>query len=384
MEGISSHREPHPTRRGFLGACAVAGVALAAGGATGTGEETVKTSDAQREGWLAEWLKLLGPFPETKPPLEPAMKRVGDIDGIECHYVTYQTEPGERVPGYLLVPESAKRAPGPAMFCLHPTTRGSGKRRTVGLSGAQPTDPPDPPETSRAYALELARWGYVTFTIDQVCDGERIPEGLPRYDTRAFYARHPEWSPVGKTIWDTMRGIDFLETLDFVDPSRIGCVGHSLGGHGTVFASAFDERIACGVANGGVLSWVRDTDHWSRDPANRGAVSAYIYIRKFRPYVEDPLLPVPIDFGQLIKSVAPRPLLVMCTEQEAKRDSIVDTLADAGARYRSLGGGDRLALFTYPGAHNYPPDAKRFSFAWLDRWLDHTPAVPTIWPGTAV
>jgi dienelactone hydrolase len=31
-----------------------------------------------------------------------------------------------------------------------------------------------------------------------------------------------------------MRSVDFLETLDFVDPKHIGCVGLSLGGHTAV------------------------------------------------------------------------------------------------------------------------------------------------------
>jgi hypothetical protein len=93
-----------------------------------------------------------------------------------------------------------------------------------------------------------------------VCDGERIPPGEIRYDTRWFYQRHPEWSVVGKNVWDIMRAVDFLHTLDFIDTSRIACTGE----------------------------------------------------------------------------------------------------------------------------HNYPPLAKRFSFAWLDRWFHHTPAVPSIWPNQAL
>lgn len=48
------------------------------------------------------------------------------------------------------------------------------------------------------------------------------------------------------------RAIDFLETLDLVDAKRIGMMGHSYGGHGTIFAAALDPRIACAVSNGPV------------------------------------------------------------------------------------------------------------------------------------
>jgi len=289
------------------------------------------------------------------------------------------------VPGYLLITEAAKRKKGPAILCVHPTTAGSGKDIAVGLSGRAPGDPPLPPAESRAYGLELARWGYVTFSIDLMCDGERIPPGLKQYDTRAFYERHPEWSAVGKNTWDVMRAIDYLETLDFVDATRIACAGHSLGGHTSLFTAAFDSRIAAAVCNGGVYSWRRDKDHWARpDTETSQAVTSYVYIKKFRPYLEDRNRPVPADFDGLMMMVAPRPLLLMQTEDEFKQDGTVEKVTRAAEVYRKLGVGERITMFNYPGAHNYPPDAKRLSFAWLDRWLGHTPSIPTIWPGEAV
>src|SRR5690606_22638329 len=36
----------------------------------------------------------------------------------------------------------------------------------------------------------------------------------------------------------------------------------------------------------------------------------------------------------------------------------------------SIGAGDCFAWFSYPGGHSYPPVARQFSLAWLDRWLD--------------
>ena len=370
-------------RRTFM-----AGIGAAAALGATDGAPSQRPWAERRNDMLQEWLKLLGPFPEAAPPLDAEMTRIDDIQGIACHRVTYQTEPDDRVPAYLLVPESATTdTPGPAMVCIHSTTRGAGKDQTVGLAGRAPGDPWPGPEQSRAYGLELARWGYVTLSIDLICDGERVPEGYGIYDTHAFYERHPEWSAVGKNTWDVMRGVDFLDTLDFVDHARIGCIGHSLGGHSTVFAAAFDPRIAAAVSNGGQLSWVRDQDHWSRPPANTGPVASYIYLPWFRPYIEDPAKPVPVDFEHLMMLVAPRPLLIMCTEDEAARDHIADKTAAARAVYRQQGvgaparnAGDRLTLFTYPGAHNYPPVAKRFSFAWLDRWMNHTPGVQAIWP----
>ena len=383
---MSALDKPGLKRRAFLGTCLAAGVAMTQQGHAEAKPVPPNEPWEQRRAKVRRaWLDMLGPFPETVLPLEPEQKRVDDIQGIECHHVTFQSEPDDRVTVYLLIPEAAKAGPSPAILCIHSTTHGSGKNRIVGLAGSAPDDPPDGPIESRAYGLELARWGYVTLSIDLMCDGERVPEGLQRYDTSAFYKRHPEWSAVGKNTWDAMRAIDFLETLDVVDAKRIGCVGHSLGGHSTLFTAAFDERVVAMVSNGGQLSWVRDMDHWSRpQTGKKGPVSSYVYIPNFRPYIEDPDKPVPIDFEHLMMLVAPRPMLIQGTEGEFARDDTVAKVACAAEVYRELGAADHISTFSYPGKHSYPPVAKRNSFTWFDRWLNHTPAVPTIWPGVAI
>lgn len=376
-----------------------------------------------------QWLDLLGDFPIEIPPLKPEMRKVEEKDGITRYHVSFQSEPGDRVTAWLLVPETARKQPMPAIICIHSTTFGTGKDRTAGLAGTRIGEPPEKPEVSRAYGRELAQWGYVTLCIDLLCDGEREAKSGLVLDSSEFYRRHPEWSIVGKGCWDVQRSVDFLQTLDFVDPKRIGCVGHSLGGHQTLFAAAFEPRVTAAVCNGGVLSWARTSPHWARPEnydfkAEGGKpvdnIGVYTYIKRFRRYIEDPNIPIPVDFDSLMMLVAPRALLVMGSEQEFVAHGIIEKAALAGEVYRGisvddeqvavrestrehaaalkayggpdvmqriyrkLGFGDRLGIFSYPGPHNYPPAAKRFSFAWFDRWFSHTPAVPSIWPGEII
>jgi hypothetical protein len=214
---------------------------------------------------------------------------------------------------------------------------------------------------------------------------------------------------VGKNTWDIMRSVDFLETLDFVDAKHIGCVGLSLGGHTAVFAGAFEPRLAATISVGGVLDWHRPTETWARSKGK------YVYIKKFRPYVDNPELPVPVNFDELMMLVAPRPLLILSSEWEfynrrnlldkclavakvyrdwrdykglpsvgdarRERRSYEKTLSYYKERYdispdqmktelRRIGAGDCFGWFSYPGGHSYPPVARQYSFAWLDRWLD--------------
>ncbi len=382
-------RELHFGRRALL-AGGMAGAGLFAAAITQAKEQSPTGAAAAGElpGRLedirAAWLEMMGPFPAEKPPVDVQMRQVDDIDGIECHYLTFLSESDDRVPAYLLIPKGARPGPAPALICPHPTSAGAGKSQCVGLTGRAPGEPPLPPEKSRAYGLELARWGYVTLSIDLFCDGERIPPGHTHYDSEPFYTRHPEWSMFGKNAWDCMRAVDVLETLDFVARDRIGCIGHSLGGHTTLCAAAFDERIAAAVSNCGEVGWERGTDHWSRpqDPnKKRGPVSDYCYLPNFAPYVKEPTRPVPCDFDGLMMLVAPRPLLIQGTEDEFKRLGTVEQVINAQGTYHTLDAGERLGMISFPGEHNFSPGAKRFAFAWLDRWLGHTPAVPGIWPG---
>jgi cephalosporin-C deacetylase-like acetyl esterase len=85
--------------------------------------------------------------------------------------------------------------------------------------------------------------GFVAMAPDYLRDGERVHEGDVPYDTTRFYHQFPNWSIHGKDVWDTMRAIDYLQTLDFVDGQRIGMVGHSYGGHSTLFAAALEPKL---------------------------------------------------------------------------------------------------------------------------------------------
>ena len=219
---------------------------------------------AQRERLKKRILEILGPFPEGAPPLNPRTVAEVQCEGYVRRKVLFQTQPGEDVPAYLMIPDGID-SPRPVAFCIHPTTRGSGKDRISDVWGIAPHTPPEP---SRSYAHELAQRGYVVFAPDFLTDGERIYPGWPPYHTRPFYEANPEWSAVGKNIWDAMRGIDFLQTVPEADCSRIATIGHSFGGHHSIFIAAFDERVSCVAANGVSCPGARDRGftgrgHWT-------------------------------------------------------------------------------------------------------------------------
>ena len=132
----------------------------------------------------------------------------------------------------------------PAILCLHPTDNTVGHGVVVGLGG----------KANRQYASELAQRGYVTLS--------------PSYPLLADY--QPDLGNLGwesgtlKAVWDNMRGIDLLQSLDYVNPKSIGAIGHSLGGHNAVYTAVFDDRIDAVVSSCGLDSY---RDYYGGDAA---------------------------------------------------------------------------------------------------------------------
>jgi len=173
------------------------------------------------------------PGKEKRVPLDVQVESEERTPAFIRRKLTYAAAPGERVPAYLLLP-LGRRGKGPAVLALHQTVV-IGKAEPVGLGGAP----------NLHYGEELAKRGYVVLAPDYPAFGEHATD---------VYAKG--WaSATLKAVWDNMRGVDLLQTLPEVDGRRIGCLGHSLGGHNTLFTGAFDARIQALVSNCGFTAF---------------------------------------------------------------------------------------------------------------------------------
>ncbi|NQT14277.1 MAG: dienelactone hydrolase family protein, partial [Planctomycetes bacterium] len=224
----------------------------------------------------------------SKPPLGLKLHESVVVDGVYTRrLVSYNVEEDERAHAFLGIPLELE-GKAPAVVALHGTFP-QGKERAAGL-----VDNPD-----KAYLDHLCRRGYVVIAPDHFVAGHRIPpEGS--YETGRFHQRHPEWTSVGKFTYEHSIAIDVLESLSEVDPQNIGALGHSLGGHGTFFLAAYDQRVKASAANCSgsffrhnpkVEAWARD--HW------------YVYIKHIRPGLLKGNLP-PIDMHEIIALISPR------------------------------------------------------------------------------
>src|SRR6266852_6843734 len=228
---------------------------------------------------------IMGPLPGTEKrcPLELKTDSEMECGSYIRRLITYASEPGSRVPAYLLLPKTvlAHRKRVPAILALHPTDMEQGHRVVV-----------DPIRAYyAAYARELAERGFVVLA--------------PAYPLMANY--QPDLRALGyqsgtmKAIWDNVRGLDLLESLPFVSTNGFGAIGHSLGGHNSIFTAVFDERIRVVVSSCGFDSFLDYKD---------GQIKGWTSERYMPRLLDYPLVEIPFDFHELIGGLAPRPCLM--------------------------------------------------------------------------
>ncbi len=297
-----------------------------------------------------------------KPPLEVKLHESVVVDGVYTRrLVSYNVEADERAHAYLGIPLKLDgKAPG--IVALHGTYP-KGKERAAGL-----VDNPD-----KAYLDHLCRRGYVVIAPDHFVAGHRIPPEGP-YETGRFYRKHPQWTAVGKFTYEHSIAIDVLQSLGEVDPERIGALGHSLGGHGTIFLAAYDERIRAAACNCGgsffrhnpkVEAWARD--HW------------YVYIKHIRPGLLEGKLP-PIDFHEIIALVAPRAFLDLSGLNDGnpltQRQRVL-MLVRVMDVYELEKAPQNFAFYVHGRGHSVAHESRRLMHAWMETHLKPPSATRT-------
>ena len=189
---------------------------------------------ASREAWLerAAFLRKqilasagLLPMPE-KTPLNAQIFGKLERDGYSIEKVLLETYPGFYMGGNLYRPRG-RQGPFPGIASPHGHWRYGRLENQPSVSVA-------------ARCINLARQGFVVFSYDMIGynDTNQIPHhwGGPRETL---------WSigPMGLQLWDSIRVVDFLSSLQDVEATQIGVTGASGGGTQTFFLMAVDERI---------------------------------------------------------------------------------------------------------------------------------------------
>jgi dienelactone hydrolase len=290
--------------------------------------------------------EVMGPLPDPSRKVAPDVQvteevKTGRLVRRRC---TFAVEKGDRVPAYLLLPLERK-GKVPAMLCLHQTNGALGKKEPAGLGGLP----------NLHYAAELAERGYVALALDYPNFGDY---------TIDVYARGYQSASM-KAIWNNMRAVDLLQSLPEVDPQRIGCIGHSLGGHNTMFTAVFDTRLKAMVSSCGFNSFPKYYGGNLRGWSHKGYMPRIASVFSCKPDK------MPFDFPEVVAALAPRAFLACAPLGDANFEvsGVKDCMTAAHPVYELLGVKEKLQAIHPDCQHDFPPATRRIAYEWLDRCL---------------
>ena len=298
----------------------------------------------RREHVLAGMQQVMGPLPgkASRVPLDLRIENETATEKYVRKKLTFASAPGERVPAYLLIPKGLK-GKAPAVLALHQTVA-IGKDEPVGLGGS----------ANLHYGSELAERGFVVLAPDYPTMGEHQVDIYGR-----GYA-----SGSMKAIWDNMRGVDLLRSLPEVDGERLGCLGHSLGGHNTLYTAVFDERIKALVSNCGFTAFGK---YYGGNIAGWSGPRYMPRIKTDYPTPEK----MPFDFHEVVGALAPRAFLALAPTGDANFEvsGVKEVIAVARPVYQLFGKPERLAALHPDCQHDWPPAMREEAYHWLEKWL---------------
>ena len=268
-------------------------------------------------------------------------------DGLLLEELRLRGGPNDLVPCMLAVPRE-RRGPLPAVICLH------------GSSGTWEWTMEEPFLFRNSHlvgwARELARRGFVTLSVTQYGHPPRRESGewanllLPYGQTS-----------MGRLVADVPFCVDYLQTRPEVDPNGIAAAGFSLGGINAFYSFAVDHRLAGAAVFCGGVGRVRRLIR----EGQTGFHSLYFYVHR--------LLAEDLDHPQLVRALAPRPLLIFGTTEDAGMPlaGVREFEEAASAAYRDRGAEDNFRVLVEEGPHAMTPTAFEAAVEWLGPKLSH-------------
>ncbi len=322
------------------------------------GIQTVRTAEeweARRKEIVRGFESVLGAFPAERRrcELQVSVEEEVDCGSYVRRKISYQSDPGSRTPAFLCIPKRVLESGGraPAVLCLHPTDDQVGCGVVVGLGG----------KGNRQYASELAEQGFVTLS--------------PNYPLLAGY--QPDLDALGytsgtmKAIRDNQRGLDYLDTLPFVKPGGYAAIGHSLGGHNSVFTALFDSRVQVVVSSCGLDSFL---DYKGGKPEMWAPGKGWCQ-KRYMPRLAEfsgRLPEIPFDFHELLGALAPRTVFISAPTGDSnfRWESVDRVGAAARPIFELLGRAEALRIEHPDAPHDFPDTTRAAAYEFIKAGLE--------------
>jgi dienelactone hydrolase len=233
---------------------------------------------------------------------------------------------------YLLIPHNV-REKTPAVLAL--PGHHSSKEEVIGKK---------PSSFGVDYGLKLAKAGFCVLAPD-------IPfsDNIQFEDHVALNLIMAGSSITGMRVSYLRDLLDYLTSLSFIDPGRLGCVGWSMGGALTMYLAAMDKRVQV-VAISSYFGTYKNT---------------FMRVRQ----TTDNYIPGILSYGEMADVaclIAPRPLFIEGGDRDPEfpKEALMEGIEDLKTCYK--GHEERLTWQLLKGSHRFVGKGIE---DWFKRWL---------------
>jgi dienelactone hydrolase len=284
------------------------------------------------------WTAGLDPLP-ARTDLNPRISSPLVRDGYTIENVLLETSPGFFLGGNLYRPTTPAQ-PRSAVLLSH------GHWTYGRLENSERASPP-------TLAANLALQGHIVFAYDMV--GYNDTAQFPHAALGA--SREDLWNVnlLGLQLWNSIRALDFLESLSDVDPSRIYAAGASGGATQAVLLTAIDQRISAAALVNMISFHMQGGDVCENAPGLRIDTNN-------------------VEFAAL---VAPRPLLLVSATGDWTVNTLTQEFPAVRGIYNLLGQRDNVRAVQFDAPHNFNQQSRKAVYSFFSDVGGNSPAAIT-------
>ncbi len=290
-------------------------------------------------------------------------------NGYEVQKITFNLSSWYRVPAYLLVPQGKGPFPAIAMLHDHGAHFSIGKEKMVRPFEVKKEVLADADDWStRCYDSQytgdyFAEHGYVVLSVDALFWGERGQKEGPNYEGQQALASNflqmgASWSAF--ITMDDIRSTDFLASLSFVNASKIGCLGFSMGGYRSWMLSALTDRIKASAS----ICWMNTTEYLMdlSNNQNKGGSAYSMLIPNVRLY---------LDYPHVASIGCPKPSLFFNGTKDKlfPVKGVEDAYSILHKVWSSQHASEKLVTKLWDEKHFFNKSMQKETLEFFDKWL---------------
>ena len=275
----------------------------------------------------------LYPMPE-RTPLKPIINGRIEHDKYTVENVSIQTLPGYFLYGNLYRPrlKDNKKVPG----ILNPHGHWTEGRLVDRKEGSV-----------AARCINFAEQGMVAFAYDMFGYNDTKQAGPHREYATDLASQLWGINLMGLQTWNSIRALDFLETLPEIDRTRLACTGGSGGGTQTFMLGLVDDRLA----------------------AQAPCVMVSHSMQGGCLCENAPGLRVQFSNMEVSAAVAPRPQMLVAATGDWTKTTLEIEGPGIRSAYRVLGASAHLDYVLHDFGHNYNQSSRESVYGFFQKWF---------------